>query len=278
MSNRINAAGHKMRRESHKFQRWETVQQRKELAQLMQVQENAKKAFDKIQQCIRTNEEYPRSFWGEMHYLIKCIRNYWENFMPWMNTEKLEQIQKEKDFIDAKDSINRLQTNITGTFVWPFDIHIGNLKWLLEKYWEEFIPWITTKKLQELQKNWDYVQAKENTSELQQDLTEWRRFALQKKLTFLKAFVDNYGDNAVPWITSERVHDLAIKSREILWKTQKWIVKHLYKNDMIFVSPDNGDRDVVIKDNQANLLEWDAVEFVIVNNDNVKLLKKVVEA
>lgn len=294
MPKHLNSAVHKENREAKKFQRGETTEQRKDLAEIMQAQKNAKTLFDRIQVNINDvpyhgNVRLERDMKGVQYYIEK----YWENFIPWINTEKLNQIRKQIDaskeknsLIEAKDSFEKLKTNISGKFAWPFENQVAYLLYFIKEYWENIIPWINTKNIEEMEKEMTVREVKKNLNEVSQDITEWRWFAVQRKIDSLRKFIYAYRNEGMPdmpWLTAQeiveigqKIKDITIKSNEILWRVQKWQIKFA-KKDYLFIAPDNGDYDIRIENPKGNYSEWDTVEFIIKKDWKVSL-KEIVEA
>ena len=194
---------------------------------------NTEDTRDRIFEALHSSDiEKPLDILGNF------IVMYWEEEIPWLNTIGLEEIkdkyakiQKEKDIDEAKDSWVRIQKTLNGEFAWPFDIHMSTLRGCIKIYWEDFITWLTTQSLDEMQKTMDFTQAQEGFKKAEEYLTNWRGISLKKKLKDLIAFIQKYWENVVPWITYAKITEMEKACDSLLSTEQTWTVKKIIEKD-----------------------------------------------
>ena len=205
----------------------------------------------------------------DISFLKKCIQLYWENFMHNINTDtindlewKIESQQKEIDIVEAKNSFEKIEKDIELEFLWLFDLHMRKLNSFVDQYGDDFIEWINSKKLQDLQKAMDFIKAPKMFKELDDDIKKWKWFASQENIKYLKKFIDNYGENTIAWLNYDYINKQHLDSIKILGVKQKWIIK--FANDKFtFITPENWDKDLKVDNSKIEINEWDKIEYII---------------
>lgn len=240
-----------------------------------------------------------RDFLLERKYIIVEIKKfedfikvYWEDFYSGINTKTINNLRKQlnstkedfelyeadQKFSDLKKDVeqeNYLAYNNSG---------VNNLLEFIQKHWDNAVRWLTKAKVEELNQKL-YFNEVSNDFKNSLEAVEKNHFsAFYRVYDSLKGCVDIHWDNAVEWLTKEKIESMKQKIDAIIWVPQKWEVYRIswsHWNHIAHIDPNNGDDPIIINDNKvASIQKWAIVEFMINgviydDNDDIKTDAKI---
>lgn len=247
-----------------------------------QYKKSAEIAFDRLQKVINGQHDEAIRVERDLDTLKYCVEKYGEECIPWATTAKLKEMQetiekeeKEENITEWKVIFEKLQQNIENKSASPFDWNnISRLESNLQKYGEEFIPWVNTAKLKEMQKEIDIINANNDFNTIAKDIEEWRYFRSKEKLENLIKFIETYWKDTIEGLDRESLSKKTAWLRNIIGKIQTWVIRTIdSKKRFAFISPDNGDKDIKVDHPQDGILEWDEVNFIIGRTETASIIK-----
>lgn len=177
----------------------------------------------------------PLNFKNSLIALKSFIWKYWEERIPWLNKQGLKEIEekhenfkKKIDIEKAEYIFDQIQRYINDKLV---DSHyvsrktIDRLKYYIKEYWENFVPWINTKNLDDIQEKLDFKDTEKDLKKAEKYLKNWLGISAKNELNRLIKKLQKYWENFVPWLTFEKITEMGKVCDEVLLKEQIWKVK-----------------------------------------------------